>query len=401
MQLLDIPPELFARTIHLLVDEVGIRQSCKYRHVCRLFASEILNNIIACQPVEELLRSDRTEALFLRHGGAILRSRVLQTHRHASNMAVFTRRLIDAIVSLEGSGLASLRQQYTADICNALACVRNYRLYAHVWQPEIPMEQVAQDRLISEGLPAAAAAIGNIELFTKLQPAGVTLSILTWNHVFLPNALFAAVGSGKSSMVRFLLDHVSRIIRKDSKTGKWLSLDELAECLENDILVAIRSHHNDLGVMMFDFLLEQKKKVDAHIGSLVDGVVRECIRFGNPEFCCTVLKYRGSKVSRSSPVITSSSSSDSKEAVKERKEVKTWPGGQYLFRYGDGSVLRALIQQGFIDPNHSHVSTPLDLTLYSRRYNLAHISAPERRGSRRQSWGALCTLGCCERRAFI
>jgi hypothetical protein len=117
MGLLDLPPEPFARTIHLLIEEVGVRDAIKHKLICKTFASEIHQNIIAFQP-RPAFKKGFCSPLFARYGAEMLQTRIAAPNGLESNLFKWISRAAQDVILLDEGTTSGLSQEQ----CSILIC---------------------------------------------------------------------------------------------------------------------------------------------------------------------------------------------------------------------------------------------------------------------------------------
>ena len=113
---------------------------------------------------------------------------------------------MERLLVLEGSGLDSVRLQYTADICNAMTGF--IYLKTLIWYMKDPSRtwDGISGGTVQSCLPAAASAVGNVNLFRGLTSrVAKTFDANSWLY---PRALSAAVATDQTEMVTWLLQQL-------------------------------------------------------------------------------------------------------------------------------------------------------------------------------------------------
>jgi hypothetical protein len=100
MGLLDLPLKPFARPIHLLVEEVGVRDAIKHKLICKTFASEIHQNIMAFQP-RPAFKKGICSPLYASYGAEMPQTRIAAPNGLESNLLKWISRAAQDVVLLD------------------------------------------------------------------------------------------------------------------------------------------------------------------------------------------------------------------------------------------------------------------------------------------------------------
>ncbi|KAF2680424.1 hypothetical protein K458DRAFT_490066 [Lentithecium fluviatile CBS 122367] len=399
MDHLGLPPELFARVVYLLVEDVGLIKSAQYRLVSKMFAGEILQNIIALQhpksfgaledkaakstngtrpiygrtgcgtAVGRLVKPtvDNMRPLFKRYGAEILQHRLTGTQAFSSVMASWAKDLVKTLVDMEGSGSEEVRKAYTADICKSLIANIGPR-----WAPPATVldRESFEKRLglVKHGsyqetvarfpdclLPFAAAAVSNQELFQAMVPPDFDYHRETYPFC---SVLSAATATGKTGMAEYLLRNVKDQMDFPDRrnTERFAFTYDTARMLRQAVEMAIETSCTDIAEVVYDFVLRvQDPCIDKCMLEGRDDLMWLCIQRGKLRIaeCVMSFGFKG-------------------QASRETT--------RFLFRLDSGSALRHMLKKGYFHPNkaikcpgHYAYKTPLGMALEVYRKDIFKI----------------------------
>jgi len=155
--------------------------------------------------------------------------------------------LIERLVALESSGLASVGLQYTTNICNAVIGVADIsRLRNHLEGPSTHSDEIHEEDL-KRSMPAAAAAVGNIRILGTL--TSTVEEMLRPSQNVFPNALSAAVASDQREVVTWILQALPR----HGLSAARAEQHEIGAALQ----VAVRKHRTSIGDTLLDYLISE------------------------------------------------------------------------------------------------------------------------------------------------
>jgi hypothetical protein len=280
----------------------------------------------------------RFEKLFAQHGGTILSQAVLRRQKTTLPIVEYLRGLVDAILEPEEIGTrGDLRKQYTVHICTALSSVYYKQLR---WRLFLCESFDIQEPNIEDDLPAALAATG--KLMELLELVADNPDRLRQSCSCLSSPLEAAAACDQVEVVEAIIKTFSV---SDLETHK---LSRSAN--GNGLIAAIRKGAKLSGnVLLNDRILTSRA---IHFSWL--HLTKEVARHVDRGFMKRVL--------------------DANKDINEgNTELRGWEK-KYILQEGSCSVLRAVIQDGHLDPNGTIGDlTPLTLVIKNRRYDLARV----------------------------
>ncbi|KAL1800741.1 hypothetical protein ACET3X_001083 [Alternaria dauci] len=356
MELLDLPTELILRIIGLFVGDIGALYVADYRLVCKLFAHEIQEEILKRQPLtvystDELkipspmgrhifiaIDNARFEKLFAQHGGTIISHEVFRRQKAPLPIVEYLRNLVNALLEHEKSQFTDdLQKQYTMQVCTALSSVYYKQLR---WRLFLRDYSEIREPDIADDLPAALAATGKLQQLTDLVSGNP--GRLRESCSCFPSPLEAAAACDQVHVVKAIIDILSTHDSKTEKTsrpGNWPGL-----------IAAIRKGAKGSGNILLDDCLPSSQ---SHSFSWFR-LTKEVARHADKGFMKRVFK--------------SHMYIDRARKGLEKHEV------DYVLKEGSCSVLRAIIQDGYLDPNGTIGDlTPLTLAIQHHRYDLAQV----------------------------
>jgi hypothetical protein len=142
---------------------VASHDDTQFLVITETFATEVLENVIKRQNLRDVFRGESCERFFARYAGIVVHSRLSVAK---DPQATILKRLLELLLENEKSGLEPVRKRYTTDLCKAVSGILYpngfIRIQADVLEDyELPIDWTVT---VKESLPAAAAAVGNINL---------------------------------------------------------------------------------------------------------------------------------------------------------------------------------------------------------------------------------------------
>ncbi|KAF1938608.1 hypothetical protein EJ02DRAFT_436992 [Clathrospora elynae] len=356
MGLLDLPTELFQRIVGYLVSDVGPLNVAEYRLISKMFASEIQEEMLVRQPLiaysgsgskepghaETQTYYARFEQLFARYGGTILGHKVLQKHKNSPPIIHYLKELTESVFCLYGQATDELQKQYTIDICTAFSSV--YWKQFH-WRIFLANPSDMKEPSTEDDLPAALAAVGEIQPLLDMIAGDIDRLLADCSS--LPSPLDAAAACGQTEVVRAILDRVAQNLRSDADQYSATN-----QHLQSALVSATRKGARQCADIIVNFL-----QCDEKLSLRSYHVRRHCLRQVD-----TGLVRRFLLCTRDAKL-----HSDNWSCGLAPEEF------ELIFLNGSCSVLRALLQDGFVDPHHFGDTTPLTVAVRNHRYDLARV----------------------------
>lgn len=328
-------------------------------------------------PFTTLLNHPEYTHLFDHHGGAILSRKVLRSHtgrKAVISVTSFVARLVRHILNWKRGPLKdikSLRSIYTANICGAMMALDMKVFQEYLTGVKGP--EALNLWSMRDLRPAVAAAIGDIDTLRDI----LTLPDLLPPHCELfPNALHAAVASGQTAVVEFILEFISTNVKEKRDSGSWDEMRSQARVLSSALRVAIRLHNNKAASLMLDFI-STFRALDRSMPLFFKvNLIKDCMRHGNVAILDEALPYK------------STGYPTSKDAVSPKDLQLTEEEMESVFKIGHQSSLRHLLKDGRLcansfeqykrdyrenSPQPLAERTPLMVALENLRYDLARV----------------------------
>jgi hypothetical protein len=309
---------------------------------------------------------------FTAHGGIIMHSRL---NTRAGTPMKFVKDIVEELVSLERSDPESVHEQYTMDVCNAFTGLIHSKHLRRILMGE--KDKAFEDQDFKSYLPAAAAAVGNVNLLQNLAPeVADKFELEEW---FIPNILSAAVAKNKPEVVEWMLQEMRTAGTKvrryiESTVGKALQ-------------IAVRKNHKEVGNLILDFLsVELQIRPGDH---RMQCVVSDCMTYGNVDLLDRILSYR----TNHAPEFTQMAFENGLPMWAEEVDI--------LFRKGSRSGLSTLLRNGTIDPNHIGRYLPLDRAVHRYRRDLAQVLLNHGANVHTKNCEGRTALQCAVRRGYI
>ena len=282
----------------------------------------------------------RFEKLFAQHGGTIIAHEVFRRQKNPLPVIEHLKELTEAVLRLKGSATDELRKQYTLDICTALSSVFWKQLR---WRLFLRDYSMIRPPSIQDDLPAALAATGNTKLLQDFTSPRKTY--LTDTCSCLPSPFESAAACGQTEVTQMILELAINEPLHFSTQGR------VRYCTMDALYFAVRKGQKQTADLIFD----------SRCGSPNLFVLfSQCISYQDIGLICKALTYRKTisvpDTTLESPTI----------GLTEAQMLA-------LFQSGSCSILRALLRDGFIDPNHWADTTPLTLAIQNHRYDLARV----------------------------
>ncbi|KAF2115906.1 hypothetical protein BDV96DRAFT_60916 [Lophiotrema nucula] len=167
MELLDLPPELFQHVMHQLVSVVGVRAAWRLRPVCRTFAAEIRQDVVANQPLH-VFHHYRANVLFDKVAATVLFNRIVKPLDVDPTIPNKIKDTVEALLQHVSDNTASVRDQYTEALCGVVA--DKWNLYYHLknHRSDIGHIPLVNSAVADIDQAAAAFALNNEELINAI-----------------------------------------------------------------------------------------------------------------------------------------------------------------------------------------------------------------------------------------
>jgi hypothetical protein len=207
-------------------------------------------------------------------------------------------------------------------------------------------------------MPAVAAALGDSKMLQKHVTSHFDL--LRNKFELFPNALDAAVASGKTQALSSILRYLKHHVKGKPLAPTWKEMRTAARGIGHALRTAIRLHRTQAGMMIFGFLAVNDDYRSSIGFSFEDNLVKDCMRYGNVDLMYGAFVYQ--QQGRYDP------------ADNERMALSPMSQDEqkFLLRCGRPGALRSLIKHGLFNPNEcSPPISPLQLALGQRDYKTA------------------------------
>jgi hypothetical protein len=333
-----------------------------------LFAHEIQEEILKRQPLivystDELRLSSpvnrhifiatdnaRFEKLFTQHGGTIISHEVFRRQKAPLPIVEYLRKLVNALLELEKGQFADdLQKRYTIQICTALSSVYYKQLR---WRLFLRDYSEIREPDIADDLPAALAATGKLQELLDLVSGNPDR--LKESCSCLSSPLEAAAACDQVHIVKTILDIFSTHNFETDKMSQhfWPYRNDAIHkrVKRSGLTAAIRKGAKESGNILLDQCLPSARPNRSSWTQLT----KEVARYTDKGFMKRVLEAH-------------------KYNVGKRRGLEKIDAVQVL-KEGSCSVLRAVIQDGYLDPNEAICDvTPLALVVTFHRYDLARV----------------------------
>ncbi|KAF2623414.1 hypothetical protein BU25DRAFT_494363 [Macroventuria anomochaeta] len=352
MELLDLPPELFQRIVHLLVEDVGPVKAFATSFACKTFSSAIIQNISKFQPLGNLFcdRGAGTIRLFQARGADMMFSRLPKI---TIGLTVTAEAIADRLLEI----LAG----------------------------EEAFDVLSGDQL-DEILPAAAAAIGDLDTFRSLVQGEE--DIFDFKHTLarwmLPTAVESAAATGKTEVLQWILDFI-RAFRmgtldlyhlfpsdSDRIPESWVYAD-FCLCLLDAVQVAIRRCQYETGSMILDFLYSEppddielydplNDEFNHRFNDSMTDVVGDCMRYGDLDLFQKIMCCRRTADPSSTATLEVVSGLAMSDDERNR-----------MFSCGSTSMFKKMLEACMFHVNRLGDYSPLDIALRNCCYDLVRL----------------------------
>lgn len=317
-----------------------------------------------------------------RYGAVIMRNRVEVPNGFSSDLLTWAKDMVEALLRVQGSESEVTRKQYTKDLCQSIAANVSGQVLRKllIGQSQNISSQVLPGVIINRPqdvfVPpldeitskspgtlfiAAAAATGNSSIVRQSLETSDT-------HLFrncspFRNILAAAAGSGKVEVMEIILDQFSfAFIRKqqlaDTIHRKRVRLKVFKDRLKDALHVAFFGRQKDAGEMLLLYLSRRPEfsgydfpHLQNYRGNTTEKFAfGECVRCDNSELICSTLrfKYGGTLKASQNDYIC-------------------------ILNQAATEILKRLLIQGLVDPNHVKSTTPLMNAIRNHNYRVAKI----------------------------
>ena len=273
---------------------------------------------------EDSIDRDR---FFVHYGSTILLNRFSSP---LLGIAIFIRQLVAALLKHENSGSEALQQQYTQGVCDAFSGLISCPMSI---TDQIEVSNIGIfETYVPKALPAAAAAVGNVDLLQTLVTYPYEMFV-GFRDIF-PSPLKAAVANNQKETMEFILEY--------TKNEKARRPKEYA------LRVAVRNHRNEIRATILDSLSTEHVPEDYRFDPEFDSirVIRECFVYDNHDLLLRLLELRSMrKGAYDIPLRQHGLTMAQKEA-------------EYLFAKGSRSGLIKMFETHFPRPNHEYPRAP-------------------------------------------
>ncbi|KAF2446294.1 hypothetical protein P171DRAFT_483651 [Karstenula rhodostoma CBS 690.94] len=231
VELSDLTLELLGLCLHHLMNDVGSAAAVKYRLVCKSFAFAIQKDLIHDQPiVNAFIGLNRLQKgrLLIRHGGKM--------HANKTGAAA--------------NAVTKLARQMMGELLIA-GCIEplppnHLPLPGTGHGNETPLADFQNHRLWT-----SIAAIGDLQMFKKMVPTYANFFL--GYGPYLPSAFRAAVGTGRVSIVEYILDQSPVRIRDSS----GYSLRKLMCMFAVAVRLSVRQRQFRIATMIFQSFVDR------------------------------------------------------------------------------------------------------------------------------------------------
>ncbi|KAH8726651.1 hypothetical protein GQ44DRAFT_825641 [Phaeosphaeriaceae sp. PMI808] len=371
MGLLDLPQEIFDQIVFVLTfgGSYHAETVAEYRLVCRTFNRCIAQAVASrCSKVRFTYLvgeiADKTfQTLFMIYGSEILTKRALSSREPQNNLLQFVRCSVVSLLrarSPQASELEKLRAQYTYQICKVLMTL-DIKTLSKALLGTVATSTMAES-MFQSLLPALAAAVGAIVLLKRSVKTYPEL-LLTKIKIF-PNALDAAVASGKTKALSMILDYLQKHVKRRPEARTWNEMRTAAHTIGGALMLAMRLHRTDAGNLIFKFLYKDDAMRQSMPLSFNKTLVNEGIEMRNKQLLYGALVFGKRAYNPADYGLL--------ENVQVDKSAM-----EFAFRSGNWGALRSLITNGFLDPNDSEVhKSPLYYALsYCFRHTRCQVAS--------------------------
>jgi hypothetical protein len=340
------------------------------------FAVEVDKYIFTHHDLKKVLTGSDSSItrFFTAHGGIIMYSRL---NTKTGTPMKFVRDVVEKLVFLERSDPESVQERYTMDVCNAFTGLIHSKQLRRILMGG--KDEAFEDQDFKSYLPAAAAAVGNINLLQKLAPeVADKFEIEEW---FTPDILSAAVANNKLEVVEWMLQEM-RTARTKLGVRRHNEIT-IGKALQ----IAVRKNHKEVGNMILDFLsAEPQIRPGDH---RMQCVVSDCMTYGNVDLLDRILSYRKNRA----PEFTQMAFENGLPMWAKEVDI--------LFRKGTRSGLSTLLRNGTIDPNRIGRHLPLDRAVHRYRRDLAQVLLDDGANVQTKNREGRTALQCAVRRGYL
>jgi hypothetical protein len=251
------------------------------------------------------------------------------------------------------------RFQYTRGVCDALMALDKKKLRGHLKDKSI-INQAVESQNLYDIMPAVAAAIGDTELL--LRHIASHEDLYTSTCKLFPTALEAAVASGHTDILSYMLSYLKTNVKGKPEVDSWIEMRCAARGISQALRVAIRLHKTNAGNLIFDFLADNRVFSGSTSIYLGERLIKDCMTYGNGALIYGAFAYdsRGSYHSNDKGTLGELPLNESEEF--------------FLFKFGHPNALRQLIRNGQFDPNKwAQYCPPLNYALDKQRCDMARV----------------------------
>jgi hypothetical protein len=291
-----------------------------------------------------MFRHPSYSKLFKLYGDRIMSNRMIYFSREHPVMVFIQRIVFYALEhqSVDRSRFEDLRIQYTRQMYRCLMANEEQYLKDHLTE----VWKVTDDLLLGpldDKLPAIAAVLEDAWMLLS-HTKGPSDLIRPIAGLF-PNALDAAVASGKIEILSVILEYLKHNVKGRTEANSWNDMRAAARAMVQGLRIAVRLHENNAAMMILKFLADNRIFRESADRKLPIRLVHDCIKHGNVDLLHGALIYK------------QAGRYDATD--KEQPELSPMLKDEILsvFELARPGALRCLIKRGFLNPNEGSQST--------------------------------------------
>jgi hypothetical protein len=209
-------------------------------------------------------------------------------------------------------------------------------------------------------MPAVVAALGDVDMSLRcvLSPTG----LLTPSCELFPNALDAAVVSGKTEVLSVILNYLNTNVKGKPERETWDEMRSAAVSVAHVLRGAIRLHINDAFKLILGLLGNNTKSKGSMPLEFGSQMMKDCMRNDNVDVLDKILEYRSMRKDN----LQNANGSPSQRYILSPNDLVL------LHDFGHPRALHNLIESGHLDVSRVKLEGSADLKYPDQKqaYNL-------------------------------
>ncbi|PSN72215.1 hypothetical protein BS50DRAFT_630286 [Corynespora cassiicola Philippines] len=280
MKLLDLPAEVFERiTDHLVTDE-GFVKPLRYREVSRTFTAHIFWSINR-HTLPHILAQYEVALALRPLIEAMLRCRLFKPKEQDTLLISFIESLVIFLIDYEwlpnSPQVPQLVETYSTNVCKLFQDVNIDVLRSYVFRGRGFQMTLDPQRI----LPLLAVATDNAQMLINNM---TELGYIIYTVIpMLPNAINAAIISGNSYLLAYILDFIDDKVQDEFETGP-MRLGITAHAVCEAFRLAIENRQHSAAELIYQLILQNVRLRRSLPQGFRQSIEKNCWRYRNTTF---------------------------------------------------------------------------------------------------------------------